>query len=335
MKFGIIGTNWITDKFIDAGNQIKDFEIAAVYSRTAERAKEFSKKYKIKKIFTNLEEMAESDDIDGVYIASPNCFHAEQSILFLKNKKAVLCEKPSVSNSIELKKVIQIAKENETLYMEAMKTTFIPTYNVLKENLYKIGKVRQILSGYCKFSSAYEDYLNGDIKNSFRPEFSNGALMDIGVYPIFFIISLFGIPNEIKSQGKILDNGKGIDVYGNLNMIYEDKNAIVMFSKVYSSYLPTEIVGESGAFLIEHISEMDKLYYIDRKNNGDKIDLTIKRKENGMYYELKHFIELFKEGKKESPINSFDLSLKVMKIIDETRDQIGIVFPADKLKNNY
>ena len=112
MRFGIIGTNWITDKLLDAGSQIENFELTAVYSRTEEKAREFADKYNVKNIFTDLKKMAESNLIDGVYIASPNSFHCEQSILFLKNRKAVLCEKPSVSNSSELEKVINTAKEN-------------------------------------------------------------------------------------------------------------------------------------------------------------------------------------------------------------------------------
>ena len=330
MKFGVIGTNWITDKLIDAGMEIEGFELVAVYSRAEETAKKFAEKYGVKKIFTDLQEMAESDEIEAVYIASPNSFHAEQSILCLKNGKAVLCEKPAASNSAELRKVIETAKENDVLYMEAMKIPFIPTYSILKENMSKIGKVRKIIAGYCQYSSRYEDYLRGDVKNAFRPEFSNGALMDIGVYPLFLVVSLFGTPDSLKADGMVLENGKGIDAFGTLHMHYEEKDAIVMFSKIYDSYIPTEIIGEDGSFLIEHPSEMDRLYYVDRKNKNEKVELTIPRKENGMYYELEHFINLFREGKKESPVNTFDLALQVMKIMDESRKQIGLVFPADK-----
>ncbi len=330
MRFGIIGTNWITEKMLDAGKDIKDFELTAVYSRKEETARKFAEKYGVKNTFTDLKKMAESDKIDGVYIASPNSFHSEQSILFLENRKAVLCEKPSTSNSKELRKVIQTAKENDTLYMEAMKTTFIPTYNTLKENIHKIGKIRKIIAGYCQYSSRYDDYLKGDVKNAFKPEFSNGGLMDIGVYPLFFTVSIFGVPEKITASGMILEEGRGIDAYGTLHMNYGEMDAIISYSKIYNSYLPTEITGEEGAFLIEHLSEMDRLYYVDRKQENKRTELTAPRKENGMYYELRHFIDLFNGGEKESPVNTFDLSLKVMEIIDKARSQIGIVFPADK-----
>lgn len=332
MRFGIIGTNWITDRLIDAGREMEDFKLAAVYSRTEETARKFAEKYGVERIFTDLDKMAESDEIDGVYIASPNSFHAAQSMVFLKNRKAVLCEKPSASNTRELKEVISAARENSTLYMEAMKLTFIPSYSILKENMHKIGKIRKMTAGYCQYSSRYEDYLKGDVKNAFKPEFSNGALMDIGVYPLFLTVSLLGMPKEVRADGKILEDGKGIDAYGNLNMIYEDMDAVVMYSKIYNSYNPSEIIGEDGSFLIEHPSEMERFYFIDRKNGGRKTELTVPRRENGMYYELRHFIDLFNEGRKESPVNTFEMSLKVMEIMDEARKQIGIVFPADRIR---
>lgn len=332
MRFGVIGTNWITDKLIEAGKQIEDFELVAVYSRTEEKAKEFAQKHGIKLIFTDMEKMAKSEEIDGVYIATPNSFHCEQSILFLKNNKAVLCEKPITSNLKELEKVVEVSKKYKTLYMEAMKTTFIPTYNVLKENLHKAGKIYRVFSNYCQRSSRYDDYTKGIIHNAFNPDFSNGALMDIGIYPLYLVISLFGEPEKISSSGLILDNGngkKGIDGQGILNLYYNEMDSTVMFSKVVDSYLPSEIMGDKGTFIIEHESEMDKLYFIDQKNKKEKIDLTADRKDNAMYYELEHFIKLFNENKIESPVNTFELSKKVMRTLDKARNQIGIVFPAD------
>lgn len=332
MRFGIIGTNWITDKLIDAGKDTEDFQLTAVYSRNEDTAKAFADKYGVENTFTDLQKMAESDKIDAVYIASPNSFHSEQSILFLKNKKAVLCEKPATSNLRELEEVIKTAEENNTLYMEAMKIPFIPTYSALKENLHKIGKIRRVVAEYCQHSSRYEDYKKGDIKNAFKREFSNGSLMDIGIYPLFFVLSLFDIPESINATGLVLENGKGIDGQGIINMNYKDMDITVFFSKISNSYVPSEIMGEDGSFLIEHISEMDRLYFIDRKNNNEKTDLTLPRKENSMYYELKHFIDLYNKRKIESPVNNFTLMKKVMKIMDEARKKIGVVYPADEIK---
>lgn len=102
VRFGIVGTNWITERFLKAALQVEDFQLTAVYSRTEEKAKEFAAKYGVERTFTDLKTMAASGEIDAVYIASPNSLHAEQSILFMKNNVHVLCEKPVASNTKEL-----------------------------------------------------------------------------------------------------------------------------------------------------------------------------------------------------------------------------------------
>ena len=107
IRFGVVGTNNITDWFLNGAKEVEGFELVAVYSRTEKKAIEYANKYGVKEIFTNLEEMAKSDLIDAVYIASPNSLHAEQSILFLNNKKHVLCEKAFGSNLKEVEAMIK------------------------------------------------------------------------------------------------------------------------------------------------------------------------------------------------------------------------------------
>ena len=110
VRFGVVGTNFITDWVIAGARQDARFELAAVYSRTQERADEFAAKHGIPHTFTSLEEMAKSPLIDAVYIASPNFLHASQSILCMRHGKHVLCEKPFASNAWEAKQMIEASR---------------------------------------------------------------------------------------------------------------------------------------------------------------------------------------------------------------------------------
>lgn len=80
VRFGVVGTNWITEAFIKAASDHQDFALTAVYSRTKERAEEFAGKFQVKSVYTDIETMASSNEIDAVYIASPNSLHARQTI---------------------------------------------------------------------------------------------------------------------------------------------------------------------------------------------------------------------------------------------------------------
>lgn len=325
MKFGVIGTNWITESFISAASEVESFTLSAVYSRTEEKAKEFADQNGAEYIFTNLEEMAASTVIDAVYIASPNSFHAEQAITLMKHGKHVICEKPIASNVAEIEKMIETAKENNVLLMEAMRSTVTPNFKSIQENLHKIGTVRRYFGNSCQYSSRYDKYKEGTVLNAFNPAFSNGSMMDIGIYCLYPMVVLFGEPESVKANAYLLESG--VDGEGSILLNYGDKEAVVMYSKISNSYVPSEIQGENGSIIIDHIQDLTKIEI--RYNDGRIEDITVEQDKPKMYYEAKEFIELIERGELESKVNSHANSLAVMKIMSEARRQVGLVYPAD------
>jgi scyllo-inositol 2-dehydrogenase (NADP+) len=329
IRFGVVGTNWITESFIEAARTLTDFQLVAVYSRTKEKAKEFAEKHHVKTTFTSLEEMAQSKEIDAVYIASPNSLHGSQACLFMNNGKHVLCEKPLASNSKEGQLMIDTAKRNNVLLMEALKTTLTPNFQVIKENLHKIGKIRRYTASYCQYSSRYDAYKAGTVLNAFDPKFSNGSLMDIGIYCIYPLVVLFGEPKEIRATGYKLTSG--VDGAGSLLLTYDDMDAVIMHSKISNSYLPSEIQGENGTIIIDKVNPPEQIQINYR--DGSKEVVSTQQESNSMVYEVAEFINLLKTKQLESSINSYENSLITLKIIDEARKQIGVIYPADQQVN--
>ncbi|MCA0993737.1 Gfo/Idh/MocA family protein [Pseudalkalibacillus hwajinpoensis] len=324
IRFGVVGTNKITDNFLEGATELSDFKLTAVYSRTEEKAQAFAEKHGAEATFTTLEEMANSALIDAVYIASPNSLHAEQSIIFMNAGKHVLCEKPMASTKSEVLQMVDVASKNGVLLMEAMKSTVMPNMHMVRENLHKIGQIRRFVANYGQYSSRYDAYKEGTVLNAFNPKFSNGSLMDIGVYGVYPVVSMLGMPQSIKAEGVMLESG--VDGEGSILLGYEDKEAVIMFSKITDSHLPSEIQGENGSILIDKIgSPMDvKIHYRD----GSVEDLS-QSQSHTMMYEAKEFMELIQAGKHQSSINSHENSLRSIEVMEEARKQIGVVFPAD------
>lgn len=327
IRFGVIGTNRITDIFIQDASTLKEFSLTAVYSRTVKKAIEFAGKYNIQNIFVDLESMAKSDEIDAVYIASPNALHAEQAIIFMKYGKHVLCEKPIASNTTELQTMIQVAQSNKVVLMEALKSTLLPNFQSVYSNLHKIGKIRRYFASYCQYSSRYDAYKQGTILNAFNPLFSNGSIMDIGIYCIYPMVVLFGVPSSVQANALMLDSG--IDGEGSLLLKYKDMDAVIMYSKITDSNIPSEIQGENGNIIIDNINQPQKVEI--RYRDGRVEDISYPQSNNTMYYETKEFINLIKAGQLESSINSHNHSMITMRIIEEARKQMGLEFPADRI----
>jgi predicted dehydrogenase len=328
IRVGIIGTNWITEDFINAARQVEGLILTAVYSRTEETVRQYADKHNIPNTYTNLESFASSSELDAVYIASPNSLHADQAVVLMNHGKHVLCEKPLASNVQEVKRMIAAANRNGVVLLEAMKSTLTPNFQAIQDKLHKIGPVRRYFASYCQYSSRYDEYLKGNVLNAFKPEFSNGALMDLGVYCIYPMVVLFGQPDNIQGSSYLLESG--VDGQGSILIKYKELDAVIQYSKISDSYSSAEIQGEKGTIVFDKISRPDKVEI--RYRGGEIEDITRPQVANAMFYEVQEFIHLIQSGAKESSANTHANSLRVMEIIDETRRQSGLVYPADQIQ---
>lgn len=328
INLGVIGSGFIVDNFLEAASEFENLNLHTFYSRSESKAISFKEKYKFDKYSTCLEDMAKDKNLDAVYIASPNAIHHDQSILFLQNKKHVLCEKSFASNYKEALNMINTAKRNNVVIMEAMRITVTPNFKILKDNLHKIGEIRRCFASFCQYSSRYDQYKEGTILNAFKKELSNGALMDIGVYCLAPIINLFGPPNNIKSNTFLLNTG--VDGQGSAILDYETMDAVVIYSKIANSYISSEIQGENGSILIDKMNNFENIKIVYR--DGTVEDIGVKQRENNMYYEIEEFIKLVELSHREavySSLNTLDNTLNTMLTMDRIREDLNIVFPAD------
>ncbi|UTV29058.1 Gfo/Idh/MocA family protein [Photobacterium atrarenae] len=324
IRFGVIGTNWITDSFIEAALKTGQYQLTAVYSRQLEKAQTFADKYGVSLCFDDLEAMASSSELDAVYIASPNSLHAPQAMQFIQHGKHVIGEKPLASNIAEIETLITTAQAQGVVLFEAMKTTYTPNFDQIRAALPKLGKLRKVYLSYCQLSSRYGKYLNGDNPNTFNPAFSNGSLMDIGIYPLSAAIGLFGEPNSFTAQGALLDSG--VDAHGTLVLHYTDFDVVVSHSKVSNGLIPSEFQGEQGTLLVDSISECRAVTL--HRSGEPALEMTVAQEENVMYYEALEFARLIDAQQVSHP----DLARTqiVSAIITKAREIIGVHFPADE-----
>ncbi|MCT4782278.1 MULTISPECIES: Gfo/Idh/MocA family protein [Exiguobacterium] len=324
IRFGIIGTNFITDTFLKTIQHIKDAEVTAIYSRTAERADTYAAQHDILYTFTSLEAMAASDVIDAVYIASPNSLHAEQSILFMRHNKHVLCEKPFASNVREVEAMLETARAHDVVLLEALRNLFMPNFDVLRQELHRIGPVRRVILNKSQYSSRYDLYKRGDNPNTFNPDFSNGSLMDLGVYCLGPALKLFDRPNTILANTVKLESG--VDGSGSAILSYDGMDIVVLHSKIHGSNSPSEIIGETGRILIDDIATFDRLTFEGRDGTTEEL---VSEQINPMAFEIQEFIRLIEAGERETSRHTHDDMLLLADVMTDMRGQIDVRYPAD------
>ena len=324
IKFAVLGTSKITGEFLKTAQRFENFSLEAIYSRDYTKGLTFGKNFSCSKVYTDLDKLGQDPAIDAVYIASPNYLHCQQAIKLMEYKKNVLCEKPFASNSLEVDAMITAARENKVLLMEAMKTPFMPIIQIIKRQLHRVGLIRRVYFNYSQYSSRYDAFREGIIENAFKPELSNGALVDIGIYPLFAMLYLFGKSADITARAKFLDTG--VDGVGTISKSYANFLGDIHYSKISNSLIPSEIQGEDGNILINMIAigTSAKLYL----RTGEIIDLGTETRDS-FYYEIQEFLELAESGHLESQIMTHNLSRELMLELDEIRRQIGLIYPAD------
>lgn len=327
IKLGTVGTGWITEAFIEAAKLSGKLNLTAVYSRTEEKAKELANTYNAAHYFSDLEEMAKSSEIEAVYIASPNSVHFEQALTFLKNKKHVICEKPIFSNPAELEIAYQTAEENGVYLFEAIRNIHTPNFHILKEKIGLAGNLRSAMLPYIQYSSRYDAFLRGENPNIFTSTFSGGALVDLGVYPLYLAIGLFGEPKKVTYHPVILSSG--VDGSGTLLLEYQDFVCTILCSKISHSVMPCEIHGEKGTFVLEDAAPISEIKFIDSHTKESEI-LSVPQEEKNMVYECINIAEIIETRDDIQYKKLKDMSKIVLRVTEEARKQNNIVFGVER-----
>lgn len=269
LKYSVIGTSWITKSFIEGANLYEDLSLDGVYSRSFEKGSAFANETGAKRVFTDFNDLA-SSDTDLVYVASPNVCHYEQCKTLLLNGKHVICEKPITITAEEFNGLCKIANEHDLVYFEAIMYMHTPLRQVLKDAVGKIGNIRSATIDFSQLSSKYQALKNGELPNIFNPEMKTGALNDLGIYCVYPVIDLFGMPEKITPVQHFLHTGA--DGSGSAAFEYKDKLVTITYSKVGQSRSASQIMGDEGTVTIESISKLDGIRLFN--NDGEEVLLN-------------------------------------------------------------
>ena len=335
IKWGILGTGVIAKAFADALQETEG-ELVAVASQSLKRAEDFSKSYNCSAV-EGYKSLISIPEVEAIYIATPHPSHFELSAECLRNKKAVLCEKPMTINATETMALIDISRKNNTLLMEAFMYKIHPQtqklMKVIQENLTSPLNIR---AEFC---------FSVDVPESHRlvnKELGGGSILDIGCYPMSISRHAVGAvhgknfmnPVSIEGQGEL--NSQEIDLNASATLVFEDGSvAKVKSATNLSTASDVEISdGETTVTINQpwHCGEFtDRKSQIKlKKANGDEelIDITT---DKGLYaLEIDHFSETFKDQNIESNLIPHNDSHGNMIALDTWRKALKVVYDEDR-----
>lgn len=321
LRWGLIGTGGIARAFARDLTRTTGHTVAAVGSRSIEKAHEFSNQYGGTP-YGSYEELVASD-IDAVYVATPHPMHAPNTILALEHGKPVLCEKPFAVNARESSSMIATARNKDLLLVEAMWSRFLPHYRKLRE-LIQQGELGDIIS------IAADHGQNLPMPKYYRlhaPELAGGALLDLGIYPISFAYYLLGKPQSVIAKAEFTPSG----VDSQTSMIFRyDTGAHANLTTTLLAKTPctATVVGTKGTIFIDgdfYTPTSMRLKKID----GTTVEFPKQYEGHGLREQALEFASLLKDGKKESELMSHADTQSIMETMDEIRSQIDLYYPFE------
>jgi predicted dehydrogenase len=310
-NWGILGAARIADKFAEGLKLLPNAERYAIAARSMERAEAFKEKHGFAKAYDSYKEMAADPELDAVYIATTNNLHFEHTMLCLDAGKAVLCEKPFASDLSQVKQMVDKAREKNVFLMEALWSRFIPSMIQFKE-MTDNGAIQRPLLLQCNFGfiSPFDPY-----NRVYNPEVGGGSVPDIGIYPIFTAMYLFGKPEKIEVMSVPAPTGTD---WTTSILFKHKKKEISMLTSSFEMILDNEarVYGEGGYLKLHSMFHIPTRLTL-RTNDGRETEIPLNLVGNGYNYEAVEVMDCLDKGLIESPSLPHAFSIELMEVLDE------------------
>lgn len=322
IKWGILGLGKIAKKFASDLLLANDAHLHSVASRDQARANEFARSFKAEKAYGSYEQLAADPSLDIIYIATPHVFHFENTMMCLKSGKSVLCEKPFAMNVDQVKIMVEEAKRRKLFLMEAMWTRFIPCTEELVR-LLKQKVIGEVLSVHADFGFKAPKTST----RLFERSLGGGALLDVGIYPVYLALLALGVPSDIQAMARMTQ--EQIDSFCGMLFDYSGKQKAVLECSIESN-TPTEgyIYGERGSIRIH-----------SRFHHPVELTLSIDKEEDklintsyngfGYYHEIVSVMDCLAKGAIENEKMPHEMSIQLISVLDTIRSRISLTYEQD------
>ncbi len=321
MRMAIIGAGNIAEKMAATIAALEDVEAYAIAARDYGRAVEFAKKYGFTKAYGSYEEMLCDDEVELVYIATPHTHHYPHAKLCLEHNKNVLCEKPFMVNARQAEELFCLAEKKGLLITEAIWTRYMPSRQMIDEIIARgdIGEPTSLVANL--------GYQLTHVNRMVKPELAGGALLDLGVYLLHFAGMVFGAEVErVISAASMLETG--VDGRDSITLIYKDGRTAVMHSSMCAVLDRRGVIfGTKGYLEVINVNNPEKLTVYDAGHQEIAAYYPPKQI-TGFEYQVLACKEAIENGRTECAAIPHGESLRIMKMMDEMREQWGYEIPG-------
>ncbi|MCT1177993.1 gfo/Idh/MocA family oxidoreductase [Pediococcus pentosaceus] len=314
MKLGIVGAGMIVKDFLTMTLLLPEIELKAITGTPhgIDNMEKLQMQYGIDCVYTDINECLANEEIDTIYVAVPNHLHFAFAKKALEAGKNVICEKPFTLNLAELEELAELAQTKQLILLEAITNQYMMNYQKIKEAVPTLGEIKVIECNYSQYSSRYDAFKAGEVLPAFNPKFGGGALMDINIYNIHFVVGLLGAPSSVKYLANI---EKDIDTSGILILNYPDTKVVCIGAKDSTATIRSTIQGTKGSVIVNGATNVLDNFDIESKAGIENFDF--KQNSHRMYEEFKAFQRIIAEKDLKEAALRLQHSEEVLRVVEQ------------------
>jgi len=320
IRWAVVGPGRAAARFAQGLAAVEGAELVAVWGRTPEKAAVFAQSFAVPRVCASVADLV-SSDVEAVYIATHPDTHADLSIQAIEAGKHVMCEKPSALNERQLGQVLAAARRHDRLFMEAMKPPFFPLYRRLRSHLLAdpIGPIGYVRAGHA-------DATLGPGHPLHFANLGGGGVMGIGPYEAFLALDWLGSLKRMQTMGRL--SPSGVDAFC-LFQTEHERGMAQLHTGLDLLSLGDALLSAPGGYALLHPNWWNPTRATVRYLDGRTVELDEPYAHGGFNYETAHFCGLIRDGRRESPEITHELSLAMARLLEAARTALGVRFPGD------
>lgn len=324
--WGVVSTGNIAHTVTGDLNLLEDSKLAAVSSRSLDRAQAFADEFGVARAYDFVAGLLDDPEVDVVYVATPHAQHPPVVRAAIDAGKAVLCEKALTTSLDDTIEMVHHAKSKGVFCMEAMWTRFTPLVRKTVELVASgaIGEVRSVSADLGFIAPADRSHRLWD------PAQGGGALLDVGIYPVAFAHMVLGAPSTVTVAGAL--NSDGVDAEAGLQLSWDDGARAHLDASLVSP-LPggAVIVGTTGRIEIPpRFHHPERMIHVSAPARGEQESTVYEQKHEGRGYVpmLRAVAAAVREGRTERDEMPLQESVEIMRTLQTALDRLGVEYPA-------
>ncbi|MGA8116506.1 MAG: Gfo/Idh/MocA family oxidoreductase [Actinocatenispora sp.] len=323
IRWGILSTGGIAATFTEDLLGMDGAEVVAVGSRAADSAEAFAGRYGIPRAYGSWQALADDPDVDVVYVATPHSAHHAAAVTCVEAGRAVLVEKSFTLNLAQAEDLVARARRAGVFVMEAMWTRCMPAVRQMIELISTgaIGTPRVVTADF-GVTGAF------DAAHRLRaPSLGGGALLDLGVYPVWFAQLVLGTPGTVRATGRLTP--EGVDETTGMLLGY-DSGAVATLSCSLSADSPrtASVTGTEGRIELTRGFFAPQGFTLHRGGGTERVEAA--QTGHGYVHEAAEVMRCLRAGLTESPLVPVADTLAVMGTLDAVRAQVGVRYPGEE-----